>query len=71
MVDHNLWGLKLHCDRAFILEDGKIEIYENLDEAVAIHTERLLAGTGHSSADAERSPAGTESATALSSDPAF
>ena len=34
-------------------------------------TERLLAGTGHSSADAERSPAGTESATALSSDPAF
>jgi ABC-type polysaccharide/polyol phosphate transport system ATPase subunit len=46
MVDHNLWGLKLHCDRAFILEDGLIEEYDNLDEAVAIHTERLLAGTG-------------------------
>jgi ABC-type polysaccharide/polyol phosphate transport system ATPase subunit len=57
MVDHNLWGLKLHCDRAFILEDGKIEIFENLDEAVAIHTDRLLAGT--------------ESAPALSSDPAL
>jgi ABC-type polysaccharide/polyol phosphate transport system ATPase subunit len=56
-VDHNLWGLKLHCDRAFILEDGKIEIFENLDEAVAIHTDRLLAGT--------------ESAPALSSDPAL
>jgi capsular polysaccharide transport system ATP-binding protein len=44
MVSHNLWGLKLHCDRAFILEHGKIEEYESLDEAVAIHTERLLVG---------------------------
>jgi capsular polysaccharide transport system ATP-binding protein len=43
MVDHNLWGLKLHCDRAFILEGGKIEEYDDLDEAVALHTERLLA----------------------------
>jgi capsular polysaccharide transport system ATP-binding protein len=43
MVDHNLWGLKLHCDRAFILDGGKIEEFNDLDEAVAIHTERLLA----------------------------
>jgi capsular polysaccharide transport system ATP-binding protein len=43
MVDHNLWGLKLHCDRAFILEGGKIEEFNDLDEAVALHTERLLA----------------------------
>ena len=43
MVDHNLWGLKLHCDRAFILDGGKIEEFSDLDEAVAIHTERLLA----------------------------
>jgi len=43
MVDHNLWGLKLHCDRAFILHAGKIEEYTDLDEAVAIHTEQLLA----------------------------
>ncbi|MEB3335301.1 MAG: ABC transporter ATP-binding protein [Cyanobacteriota bacterium] len=42
MVDHNLWGLKLHCDRAFILDGGKIEEFSNLDEAVALHTERLL-----------------------------
>lgn len=45
MVDHNLWGLKLHCDRAFILEDGSIEEFADLDEAVSVHTERLLAGT--------------------------
>lgn len=49
MVDHNLWGLKLHCDRAFILEDGTIEEYADLDEAVSVHTERLLAGTQQSS----------------------
>jgi capsular polysaccharide transport system ATP-binding protein len=45
MVDHNLWGLKLHCDRAFILEDGRIEEYDDLDQAVAIHTDRLLSDT--------------------------
>jgi energy-coupling factor transporter ATP-binding protein EcfA2 len=78
MVDHNLWGLKLHCDRAFILEDGKIEVFENLDEAVAIHTERLLAGPGRllagpgrSLAEPERSPAGMESAPGMTSDPAL
>jgi capsular polysaccharide transport system ATP-binding protein len=42
MVDHNLWGLKLHCDRAFILDGGKIEEFSDLDEAVAVHTDRLL-----------------------------
>jgi len=45
MVDHNLWGLKFHCDRAMILEHGKIEQYDDLDEAVAIHTQRMLEGT--------------------------
>jgi capsular polysaccharide transport system ATP-binding protein len=43
MVDHNLWGLKLHCDRAFILERGKIEAFDDIDKAVDIHTKRLLA----------------------------
>ncbi|NBO46420.1 MAG: ABC transporter ATP-binding protein [Actinobacteria bacterium] len=43
MVDHNLWGLKLHCDRAFLLDGGKIETFSDIDEAVALHTERLLA----------------------------
>lgn len=51
MVDHNLWGLKLHCDRAFILDDGKIEEFSDLDEAVALHTERLLAAPSQRSAE--------------------
>jgi capsular polysaccharide transport system ATP-binding protein len=47
MVDHNLWGLQLHCDRAFILDGGRIEEFGSIDEAVSIHTERLLAGPAH------------------------
>jgi capsular polysaccharide transport system ATP-binding protein len=42
MVDHNLWGLQLHCDRAFILDGGSIEEFSSIDQAVSIHTERLL-----------------------------
>jgi len=53
MVSHNLWGLKLHCDRAFILERGKIEEFNDLDEAVTVHTERLLAGTDKIKASAK------------------
>jgi capsular polysaccharide transport system ATP-binding protein len=49
MVDHNLWGLKLHCDRAFILDGGSMEEFSNLDEAIASHTERLMEGTVSSS----------------------
>lgn len=43
MVDHNLWGLKLHCDKAFLLDGGKLEVFEDVDHAIALHTERLLA----------------------------
>lgn len=51
MVDHNLWGLKLHCDRAFILDGGKIEEFSDLDEAVAVHTERLLSAPANQHAE--------------------
>jgi capsular polysaccharide transport system ATP-binding protein len=44
MVDHNLWGLKLHCDRAFILEKGKIQEFDSVHEAVEAHNEMLLSG---------------------------
>ncbi|MBM5815153.1 MAG: ABC transporter ATP-binding protein [Cyanobacteria bacterium K_Offshore_surface_m2_239] len=51
MVDHNLWGLKLHCDRAFILDGGKIEEFSDLDEAVAVHTDRLLSAPANQHAE--------------------
>ncbi len=41
MVDHNLWGLKLHCDRAFLLDQGRIEQFDDLEEAIAVHRDRL------------------------------
>jgi capsular polysaccharide transport system ATP-binding protein len=44
MVSHNLWGLKLHCNRAFVLDRGRIEEFDSLDEAISVHTENLLSG---------------------------
>ena len=43
MVDHNLWGLKFHCDRAFLLESGKIVEFNDVQQAIDIHTKNLLA----------------------------
>lgn len=43
MVDHNLWGLQIHCNRAFLLESGKITEYTSVQEAINIHTKTLLA----------------------------
>ena len=43
MVDHNLWGLKIHCNRAFLLESGRITEYASVQDAINIHTKTLLA----------------------------
>jgi capsular polysaccharide transport system ATP-binding protein len=56
MVDHNLWGLKLHCDRSFILDQGKIEEFSDLDEALTLHTERLLSAPIQESVPEEALP---------------
>ena len=62
MVDHNLWGLKLHCDRAFVLEKGKIFEFDDVEEALQVHTDLLLPRHGAKS----KSPP-TQSAAELSS----
>ena len=49
MVDHNLWGLKFHCDRAFVLEKGKVKVFANIDEAIQVHTELLNSGNAANS----------------------
>ena len=41
MVNHNLYGLKEHCDKALILHEGHILEYDNLDEAINIHRKLL------------------------------
>lgn len=41
MVNHNLAELKEFCDAALILENGKLEYFEDLDEAIRCHRANL------------------------------
>ena len=42
MVDHNLYGLKLHCDKAFLLNEGNLIQFDNLEEGIETHKRILL-----------------------------
>ena len=37
MVDHNLWGLKFHCNKAFLLHNGELQIFDNVDDGIKCH----------------------------------
>lgn len=37
MVDHNLWGLQLHCNRALLLHNGGLMEFNDLQEGIAMH----------------------------------
>ena len=41
MVNHNLWSLKPVCNRAFVLDQGKLFQYDNVPEAIKFHKETL------------------------------
>ena len=41
MVDHNLWGLKLHCDRALLLHKGKLIEFDDVEEGIKQHKKFL------------------------------
>ena len=41
MVDHNLWGLQLHCDRALLLHEGRLIEFDDLQEGIAMHKQLL------------------------------
>ena len=41
MVNHNLWSLKPVCNRAFVLDKGKLFQYDNVLEAIKFHKETL------------------------------
>ncbi|NCG17172.1 MAG: ATP-binding cassette domain-containing protein, partial [Synechococcales cyanobacterium H12SWP_bin.12] len=41
MVDHNLWGLQLHCNRALLLHDGGLMEFDDLQEGIAMHKQLL------------------------------
>ena len=42
MVDHNLWGLKLHCDRALLLHHGNLIEFDDVEEAIVQHKKFLM-----------------------------
>ena len=41
MVNHNLWSLKPLCQKAFILNKGKIIEFDNVKEAIKEHKKLL------------------------------
>ena len=41
MVNHNLNELKEFCDAALLLEDGKLQYFEDLDEAIETHKRNM------------------------------
>ncbi len=41
MVNHNLWSLKPVCNRAFVLDQGKLFQYDNVQEAIEFHKDTL------------------------------
>ena len=41
MVDHNLWGLKFHCDKAMLLHEGKLLEFDDLQEGIETHKKLL------------------------------
>ena len=41
MVDHNLWGLKFHCERALLLHNGSLIEFNELDEGISFHKKLL------------------------------
>ncbi|MCP9851227.1 ABC transporter ATP-binding protein [Cyanobium sp. Morenito 9A2] len=41
MVSHDLWGLRLHCDHAFVLEKGALTRFDSIKEAIKCHTDTL------------------------------
>ena len=42
MVDHNLYGLKLHCDKAFLLNEGNLIQFDDLQEGIETYKRLLL-----------------------------
>ena len=41
LVDHNLWGLKFHCNRALLLHNGGLIEFDDLEKAIKIHKKLL------------------------------
>ena len=47
MVDHNLWGLKFHCNRALLIHDGNLLEFDDVDEGISFHKKLLEKKASH------------------------
>ena len=41
LVSHNMSQVRSFCDSGIVLEDGKLQYFEDLDEAIAVHQEMM------------------------------
>ena len=41
LVDHNLWGLRFHCNRALLLHNGSLIEFDDLEKAIYTHKKLL------------------------------
>ena len=41
LVDHNLWGLEFHCNRALLLHNGRLIEFDDLQKAIRRHKKLL------------------------------
>jgi capsular polysaccharide transport system ATP-binding protein len=48
MVTHNMPQVKRLCNRAGVLEDGRLTLYDDVDEAIARHRELMKTGKANS-----------------------
>lgn len=42
LVSHDANYMRLHCDKAAVLEEGTLRHFQNVDDAVAYHSQRML-----------------------------
>jgi capsular polysaccharide transport system ATP-binding protein len=45
MVSHNSHTIRAYCDRGAVLADGRLELFDSIEEAVLVH--RRILGSVH------------------------
>lgn len=58
MVSHSMQQLRNFCDCGIVLENGRIEVFDDLDEAIDRHLENMAANTAPGTRRAGAGPAG-------------
>jgi capsular polysaccharide transport system ATP-binding protein len=43
LVSHDANYMRIHCDKAAVLEDGRLRSFDHIDQAIQYHSERMVA----------------------------